>query len=229
MQKLVELQSSTIKTGAGMWSTRSNSDTGQFEIVFDKLIDCQIPLDLFKEGYFKISKLKVRHVANQQLLVDLLRNGRITSLELEYDCNLRQSFVREIVDSRCVPRILSLDEHVWNRMNDFSVLSRLIIDCFTVTFQQLRCKAAAHAVLRNPHCVSFHFENYKGFYYSDEMEEGKHRNDLNFDSNCSHQIQRAGVHMPTMRMDQLQRPKPLRGPGRGYSSAHWEQVYTKYD
>ena len=156
----------------------------EFEIVFDKLIDYQISLDHFKEGYFRISKLIVRHVADQQPLVDLLRIGQNFSLELGEEsnrCNVGQSFFNEIADSRCSSRKWTLDETTFDRMNDFSVLSRLIINRFVITFQQVH-RGPFIALLRNPHCFLFRFHNYQGF------SSGY----LNLDPKYCHNIQRAG-------------------------------------
>ena len=166
---------------------------GKFELVFDKLVSCQVPLDLFKEGYFQfIELMKVRQVDDQSLLVDLLREVQVAKLELEYDCNLGQSFIDQIVDSGIVLNKLILNECVWNRMNDFSVLTRLHILNFEVQIQQFRVEPAL-AMLRNPLCVTFYFSFYKGF-CREKMEDrdGELRQDLNIWPRFSHYICRDG-------------------------------------
>ena len=135
---------------------------GEFDLVFNKLINCQVPLDLFRTSYFRIKQMKVRQVDDQSLLVDFLRNVRVTELELEYDCNLGQSFIDQIADSAIILNRLTFDECVWNRMNDFSGLTRLNTFHFEVYFQQFQ-REAALAVLRNPLCATFFFYFYEGF------------------------------------------------------------------
>ena len=125
---------------------------------------------------------------NQAALLEFLKNVQVKSLELEYDCNLGQSFIDQIADSTILLDRLSLDECVWNRMNDFSVLTRLGIFRFTVSFQRFRRKAAK-AILKNPTCFAFCFEYYDGFTYVNWNDES--RKDPNVDYQFSHYIQRA--------------------------------------
>ena len=132
--------------------------------------------------------MKVRQTDDQSLLVDLLRNVRVTELELEYDCNLGQSFIDQIADSAIILNRLTFDECVWNRMNDFSGLTRLNTFHFEVYFQ----REAALAVLRNPLCSTFDFTFCEGFCSEMfENEDGELRKDPNIWPLFSHYIRRA--------------------------------------
>ena len=162
---------------------------GKFNLVYDKLINCQIPLDLFRENYFRINEMMVCHVDNQTVLLEFLKNAQITSLELKYGCNLGQSFIDQIADSTILLNRLSLDDCILNRMNDFSVLSRLGTSRFTVFFQKFRTDAII-AILKNPICFIFHFIYYDGF--TDVNWNGESRKNANIDYNSSHYLQRAG-------------------------------------
>lgn len=126
------------------------------DLVFDKLLKYKIPLVLFEEkNFFRISELVVRRVADQELLVDFLRKTKVAVLHLGYDCNLGQSFFDEIADS--VPlKALFLDESVWCRFSDFSVLRRLNMFSFELNFRQFRPDATL-AVLNNPACFKYAF------------------------------------------------------------------------
>ena len=137
------------------WPTAKN-------LVFNKLIDCKIPLKYFKENYLQVSQLKVRQVPDQALLVNFLKKVRIKYLVLEYDCNLGQSFLDETADSISF-NSLALDECVWNRLTDPSVLSRLNVFYMEVYFQQFQ-RGATLAMLQNPTCVLSCFYPYDGFY-----------------------------------------------------------------
>lgn len=166
---------------------------GEFELVFDKLVDFQVPLDLFKKNYFETKLIKVRQVDDQLLLVDLLRNVRVAELELEYDCNLGQSFIDQIVDSAIILDTLTLDECVFNRMNDFSGFARLNILHFKLNFQQLQAEAPL-AVLRNPLCVSFTFMGYMGLCIETEEDEREEDGEIRkyYNTSYIHLICRSG-------------------------------------
>ena len=154
------------------------------DFVFNKLIDCEIPLKYFEENYLRVFELKVRQVPDQALLVDFLRKVRIRFLCLEHDCNLGQSFLEEIASS--VPiTTLSMDECVLNRLSDLSVLSRLNVFNLKVHFQQFRLEAAS-AILRNSTCDWTGFHPYDGL-YERKTRSGKIRKEPNT-LNYSHRV-----------------------------------------
>ena len=134
----------------------------EIDIWFDKLLTHQVPLDLFKKNFFRIAGLKVRHVPDQRLLVDLLRKSKVAFLSLEPECNLGQSFFDEIADSVSVI-FIKLYGSVWDRLSDVSVLSRLNMNTFEVYFEEFWAEAIV-AVLNNPACFEFGFYAYDGFY-----------------------------------------------------------------
>ena len=155
-----------------------------FNLVFNKLVNCQIPLQYFKENYLQISRLEVRQVTDQPLLVDFLRNVSFGFLELAYDCNLGQSFLDEIASSVSIGNLV-LDECVLHRLSDLSVLSRLNTHYFTLHFQQFQ-REVALAVLRNPACVLLDFECHSGF--NDEEDDGEIRKMYKKDYSCFHTV-----------------------------------------
>ena len=126
---------------------------------FDQLLRYRIPLDLFKENFFRISELLVCEVDDQQLLIDFLRKTNVVTLHLGYDCNLGQSFFDEIADSVTLD-VLQIFDNVWARFSDCSVLSRLNMLTFDLNFQRFRPDALA--VLNNPACSSYGFYLYDG-------------------------------------------------------------------
>lgn len=136
---------------------------GELNLRFHKLIEHQVSLGLFKEGYFKIERLKVRQVDNQAPLVDLLRKVRVPTLQLDYDCNLGQSFFDEIADSAIVFDRLKLEERLCNRLNDPSVLTRLNVFVFDLSYQHFPSEASL-ALLRNRTSFRLNFFQYEELY-----------------------------------------------------------------
>ena len=163
----------------------------RFDLVFDKLIDCQIPLRYFKENYLRLDSLSVRHVTDQPLLVDFLRNVELGFLKLEYDCNLGQSFLEAIARSVSIGNLI-LGDCVLHRLNDLSVLSCLNTFRFILYFRQFQ-REVALAVLRNPACPFAYFYCYDGFHEDDvDGEDGREiRKEYNIDYHRSHIIYRA--------------------------------------
>ena len=135
--------------------------------VFDKLLKYQVPLDLFKENFFRISDLRVGYVADQQLLVDLLRNTKVDFLILDYDCNLGQSFFEEFADS-VLATTIRLYESVWARLSD-SVLSKLNVLYIQAEFEQFRPEAVL-AILSNSACFGFSLHLYESFLVDGRQE-----------------------------------------------------------
>ena len=162
-----------------------------FEIVFDKLINYRIPLDLFKENYLRIRELKVRLVADQPLLVDFLRKTDIGQLTLDYDCNLGQSFFDEIADSVTL-NDLALQGYDCGRLSDPSVLSKLRIFRLEMHFQQFP-RDAVLAMLNNRPCFMLGFYKFDEFMDAPPEEDGEDgRREPNTIGRFSHNTQRVG-------------------------------------
>ena len=144
----------------------------EIQLVFDKLLNCRMPLDCFKEGYLKINQLKVRRMVDQPLLVDFLRKAEVRILTLEYDCNLDQSFFDQITESAVTVTYLILQGYDLSRMSDPSVLRRLNMFHFEVYFQEFP-RVVALAVLNNPACFLLSFIKFEEFENSFPEEVGE--------------------------------------------------------
>lgn len=166
---------------------------GNFNLVFDKLIKCKVPLDLFKENYLNICELKVRQVADQSLLVDLLSSVRTVILVLQHDCNLGQSFFNEIVDSVTLKE-LNLNGYDWSRLTDPSVLSRLNVHRFVVNYRHF-LPNVVRAVLSNRTTFTFgfyKFEELMDAFGEEDSEDGEPRQEPNEIPKFCHCLLRAG-------------------------------------
>ena len=162
-------------------------------LVFDKLINCQIPFDLFKENYLRIEELKVRLVADQPLLADFLRKVKISQVILEYDCNLGQSFFDEIADSVTLSGLI-LEGYDWSRLSDPSVLNKLMVLRFEVYYQQFY-REVALAVLNNRACFwlcFYKFEEFMDVIPEEVGEDGELRKEPNELIRFGHTTRRVG-------------------------------------
>lgn len=126
----------------------------EFNLDFNQIVDCKIPLYHFKENYFVVKLLEVGEVADQSALVEFLKSARIDHLGLKQEFNLGQDFFDQIANFLTVDSI-ELFASTLNRLTDLSVLTRLNFSHFTLLNSKRRPREAILTVLRKPTCYTF--------------------------------------------------------------------------
>ena len=167
----------------------------EFYLVFNKLINCRMPLDHFEEGYLKVNEVKVCRMVDQPLLVNFLRKAEIWILTLDYDCNLDQNFFDQIAESAVTVPYLILQGYDLSRLSDPSVLGRLNMFHFELYIQNFQNfpQVAALAVLNNLACflsTFYKFEEFRNSFPEEVGEDGELRKEP--DILFRHSLRRVG-------------------------------------
>ena len=137
----------------------------EFNLGFTKLVNYEVPFSPFEDNFLQIAGLAVRHVTDQQPLIEFLRNVKIERLFLDYGFNLGQSFFDEITDFLTV-EFLNSFESAWSGVSDLSVLSKLNVCHFCLYVKQELLPhqhPVISSILRNPFCLTLEIRPYTGW------------------------------------------------------------------